>query len=93
MDGFGPGVFDGDVGSVVGGVEWQWRQAGSEAWWMVLATHPSYQVTSQLTARDLLRVKPTANTGLLVQDSPDCQPVPADTSGAPATWERQRPHL
>ena len=24
-----------------GGVEWQWRQAGSEAWWMVLASHPS----------------------------------------------------
>ena len=42
VDGFGvPGVFDGAVGSVVGGVEWQWRQAGSEAWWMVLATHPS----------------------------------------------------
>ena len=32
-----PGVFDGAVGSVLGGVEWQWRQAGSEAWWMVLA--------------------------------------------------------
>ena len=48
VDGFGvPGVFDGAVGSVVGGVEWQWRQAGSEgggwcwrrildvvAWWL-----------------------------------------------------------
>ena len=41
VDGFGvPGVFDGAVGSVFGGVEWQWRKAGSEAWWMVLATHP-----------------------------------------------------
>ena len=41
VDGCGvPGVFDGAVGSVFGGVEWQWRQAGSEAWWMVLATHP-----------------------------------------------------
>ena len=30
VDGFGvPGVFDGAVGSAVGGVEWQWRQAGS----------------------------------------------------------------
>ena len=33
--------FYGAVGSVVGRVEWQWRQAGPEAWWMVLATHPS----------------------------------------------------
>ena len=41
VDGFGvPGVFDGAVESVCGGVEWQWRKAGSEAWWMVLATHP-----------------------------------------------------
>ena len=24
------------------GVEWQWRQAGSETWWMVLVWHPSW---------------------------------------------------
>ena len=42
VDDFGvPGVFVGAVGSFSGGVEWQWCQAGSEAWWMVRAAHPS----------------------------------------------------
>ena len=39
VDGYGvSGVFEAPF---FGRVEWQWRQAGSDAWWMVLASHLS----------------------------------------------------